>query len=175
MVKNITNSQWHLVVESSVAAVEDTIENRGLYRVFVSRLFWRGFGDYNTTIARLSPPSGLERGGWELLHVCGCEMGRDRAFPIVLPIAVGVLKRSRGWSRDSSIQSVDRATKNKLSLFNDEKWQNTRMRLAWSYSCAPLIEDWGCGTRELRERERVANRRWFIGTAWKVNLRRLGE
>ena len=49
-------------VESSIA-VEDAVENRVLYRVFVSRLFQRGFGHYSATIARLSPPSGLERGG----------------------------------------------------------------------------------------------------------------
>ena len=49
-------------VESSIA-VEDAIENRGLYCVFVSCLFSRSFGHYSTTIARLSPPSSLERGG----------------------------------------------------------------------------------------------------------------
>ena len=49
-------------VESSIA-VEDAVENCGLYRVFVSRLFLRGLGHYSATIARLSPLSGLERGG----------------------------------------------------------------------------------------------------------------
>ena len=49
-------------VESSIA-VEDAVENRGLYRVFVSRLFLRGFRHYSTTNAWLSPASGLERGG----------------------------------------------------------------------------------------------------------------
>ena len=43
-----------------VIAVEDAVENRGLYRVFVSRLLSRGFGHYSATIARLSPLSGLE-------------------------------------------------------------------------------------------------------------------
>ena len=33
---------------------------RGLYRVFVSHLFLKGFEHYSTTIARLSPSSGLE-------------------------------------------------------------------------------------------------------------------
>ena len=44
-------------------AVEDAVENRGLYRILVSRLFSRGLRHYSTTIARLSPPSGLERDG----------------------------------------------------------------------------------------------------------------
>ena len=48
-------------VESSIA-VEDVVENRGLYRVFVSRLFSSGLGHYSATIARLRPLSGLERG-----------------------------------------------------------------------------------------------------------------
>ena len=55
-------AQWPPAVESSIS-VEDAVENRGLYRVFVSRLLSRGFRHYSTTIARLSPPSGLERGG----------------------------------------------------------------------------------------------------------------
>ena len=43
--------------------------------------FKRGLRDYRTTIARLSPllVSGLGWGGWELLPVRGCEIGRDRA------------------------------------------------------------------------------------------------
>ena len=44
-------------------AVGDAVENRGLYRVFVSRLFSRGFGHYSAIFARLSPISSLERGG----------------------------------------------------------------------------------------------------------------
>ena len=55
-------SQWPPAVETSIA-VEDAVENRGLYRIFVSRLFLRGLGHYSATIARLSPLSGLERGG----------------------------------------------------------------------------------------------------------------
>ena len=53
---------WPPAVESSIV-VEDADENRGLYRVSVSRLLSKGFGRYSTTIARSSPPSGLERGG----------------------------------------------------------------------------------------------------------------
>ena len=49
-------------VESSIA-IEDAVENRGLYRVFVSRLFSRDLRNSSATIARLSPLSGLERGG----------------------------------------------------------------------------------------------------------------
>ena len=40
-------------VESSIA-VENAVENRGLYRVFVSRLFSKGFRHYSATIARLT-------------------------------------------------------------------------------------------------------------------------
>ena len=72
-------------------AVEDAVENRGLYRVFVSRLYYGGFGHYSATIARSSPPSGLERRGWGLPPVFGCKIGRDRGLPIALPIAKGVL------------------------------------------------------------------------------------
>ena len=50
------------VVESSIA-VEDAVENCGLYRVFVWRLFENGLRHYSTTIARLSFLGGLERGG----------------------------------------------------------------------------------------------------------------
>ena len=46
-------------IESSIA-VEDMVENGGLYRVFVSRLFKHGFRHYSTTIARLSFLGGLE-------------------------------------------------------------------------------------------------------------------
>ena len=60
-------SYWPPAVESSIA-VDDAVENRGLYRIlvsrlFVSRLFGRGLGHYSATIARLRPLSGLERGG----------------------------------------------------------------------------------------------------------------
>ena len=34
----LTQAQWPPAVETSIA-VEDAVENRGLYRVFVSRLF----------------------------------------------------------------------------------------------------------------------------------------
>ena len=51
---------WPPAVESSIA-VEDAVENHGLYRVLVSCIW--GFGHKSTTIARLSPLSGLERGG----------------------------------------------------------------------------------------------------------------
>ena len=47
--------------------------------------------NYSATIARLSPPSGLER--WQLrtlTTVFGCEIGRDRGLPIALPITDGV-------------------------------------------------------------------------------------
>ena len=40
----------------------------GLYRVFVSRLFYKGLRHYRATIARLSFLSGLEQGGRGLLH-----------------------------------------------------------------------------------------------------------
>ena len=83
-------SWWPPAFESSIA-VEDAVENRSLYRVLVSRLFQRGFRHYSITIARLSPLSGLERGGWGLLPVFGCEIGRDMGLPIALPIAAGVL------------------------------------------------------------------------------------
>ena len=66
----------------SSIAVEDAVENRGLYRVFVSRLFCRGFRHYSTTIARLSPPSGLERGSWGLPPVFGCEIGPPNRTPL---------------------------------------------------------------------------------------------
>ena len=62
----------------SVAILKSLVSGRR--GVFVSRLFSRGFGHYSATIARLNPLSGLERGGWELLPVRGCEIGRDRAF-----------------------------------------------------------------------------------------------
>ena len=54
--------EWPPAVETSIA-VEDAVENRGLYRVLVSRMFQRGLRHYSATIARLSPLSGLERGG----------------------------------------------------------------------------------------------------------------
>ena len=41
--------------------------------------FKEGFRHYSTTIAWLSFLGGLEWGGWELLPVCACEIGRDRA------------------------------------------------------------------------------------------------
>ena len=47
----------------SSIAVEHVVENRGLYRVFVWCLFPKGFRHHSPTIARLSPLSGLERGG----------------------------------------------------------------------------------------------------------------
>ena len=71
-VKQASPSYWPPAVDSSIA-VEDAVENRGLYRVFVSRLFQRGFRHHSTTIVRLSPPSGLERGGWGLPPLLGCE------------------------------------------------------------------------------------------------------
>ena len=37
--------------------VEGAVENRGLFHVFVLRLFYRGFRHYSATIARLSPDS----------------------------------------------------------------------------------------------------------------------
>ena len=50
------------------------------YVAFLFRTcFERGFRHYSTTVAWLSPLSGLERGGWEFLLACGCETGRDRA------------------------------------------------------------------------------------------------
>ena len=50
-------------VESSIA-VEEAVENRGLWRIFVSPWVLKGFPKhYSTTIARLGPPSGLEQGG----------------------------------------------------------------------------------------------------------------
>ena len=54
---------WPPTTESSFT-VEDAVENlnRGLYRVLVARLSYKGFRHSSTTIARLSP-SGLERGG----------------------------------------------------------------------------------------------------------------
>ena len=54
-------------------------ESRPLSR-FCFALTLKGFWHCSATIARLSPLSGLERGGWELLPVHGCEIGRDRAF-----------------------------------------------------------------------------------------------
>ena len=44
-------------------AVEDAVENCGLYRVFCFALVLRGLRHYSTTIARLSFLNGLERGG----------------------------------------------------------------------------------------------------------------
>ena len=58
-------------VESSIA-VEDAIENRGLYHVFCT--CFKEVLDTSTTIAQLSPLFGLGRGGSELLPVRGCEM-----------------------------------------------------------------------------------------------------
>ena len=59
---------------------------------FSLRACFKGVWD---TIAPLSrgwaPLSGLERGGWGLLPVRGCEIGRDRGLPIALPIAEGAL------------------------------------------------------------------------------------
>ena len=55
---------------------------------FSFRTCFKGVWD---TIAPLSrgwaPLSGLERGGWGLLPVRGCEIGRDRGLPIALVIA----------------------------------------------------------------------------------------
>ena len=71
--------------------------NRGRGRNWESRSLSRfcfalvGFRHYGTTIARLSPLSGLERGGWGLPPAFGCEIGRDRGLPIALPIAERVL------------------------------------------------------------------------------------
>ena len=49
--------------DSVQSQLRTAVENCGLYRVFVSRLFWRSSGHYSATIARLSAQSGLERGG----------------------------------------------------------------------------------------------------------------
>ena len=62
-------------VESSIA-VEDVVENRSLYRVFVSRLFQRGLRHYSTTIARLSTP---KRFRTRRLRTPTCVWTRDRA------------------------------------------------------------------------------------------------
>ena len=55
---------------------------------FLFRACFKGAWD---TIAPLSrgwaPLSGLERGGWGLPPARGCEIGRDRALPMALPIA----------------------------------------------------------------------------------------
>ena len=70
----------------------DAVENRGLYRVFVSQLFARGFRPYCTTIAWLSLLSGLGCGGLVILPDSegGCEIERD-SLPIALAIAEEVL------------------------------------------------------------------------------------
>ena len=65
-------------------------ESRSLSR-FCFALVLKGFGHYSATIARLRPLSGLERGGWGLPPVFGCEIGRDRGLPIALPVAEWVL------------------------------------------------------------------------------------
>ena len=54
--------EWPPALESSIA-VEDAVENSGLYRVFVLGSCSRGFRHYSATIAQSSPLSGLERGG----------------------------------------------------------------------------------------------------------------
>ena len=47
---------------------------------FLFRACFKGvWGHYSTTIARLNPESGLERGGRELPPVRGCEIARDSA------------------------------------------------------------------------------------------------
>ena len=56
-----TSGAVTFAVETSIA-VEGTVENHGLYRVFVSRLFLKAFGHYGTTIARLNFLGGLEQG-----------------------------------------------------------------------------------------------------------------
>ena len=48
---------------------------------FCFALVLKGFSHYSTTIVRLSPLSGLERGGWELLPVWGWEIGRNCPSP----------------------------------------------------------------------------------------------
>ena len=85
----LAEKQFPPAVESSIA-VEDGWESQPLSR-FVSCLFQEVFRPYSATIARLSPLSGLERGGWGLPPLFGCEIGRDRGLPIALPIAEGVL------------------------------------------------------------------------------------
>ena len=78
-------------VESS-SAVEDAVENRSLYRVFVSRLFSRGLGHSSATIARLSAPKRFRTRRLRTpTTVFGCEIGRDRGLPIALAIAEWVL------------------------------------------------------------------------------------
>ena len=66
---------WPTAVKSSIA-VEDAVENRGLYRVFVARLFLRGLRHYSATIAWLSPP---KRFRTRRLRTPTCAGMRDRA------------------------------------------------------------------------------------------------
>ena len=76
---------------------------------------FNGFRHYGTTIARLNSLDGLERGGRELLSVCGCdfgEIGPPNCTPYQRggPIAVEGVEQ-----RQYSIQPVEGATKTGLS------------------------------------------------------------
>ena len=81
---------------------------RGLYCILVSRLFSRGFGRYSATIARPSFLSGLDRGGWELLPVDGCEIGPPNCDPYCRGGSIAV---EGAKQRQYVIQLVEGATK----------------------------------------------------------------
>ena len=68
---------------------------------FCVALVLRGFRHYSATIARLSPLSGLEWGGPELLTVRGSEIGRDRASQLHSLSQRGSYSGQGVWSRDS--------------------------------------------------------------------------
>ena len=79
-----------------------TVQSRSRTRLRIAapvtllfRAVLKGFRHYSTTIAQLSFPDGLERGGWELLPVPGCQIGRDGASQSYS------LSWSSGWSRDN--------------------------------------------------------------------------
>ena len=78
--------QTHLLRSSLSGPLRLRVQSRSRMRLRIAVsiafffFYFKGVGHYSATIARLSRLSGLERGGWELLPVRGCEIGRDRAF-----------------------------------------------------------------------------------------------
>ena len=86
-------------VESSIA-VEEAVDYRGLYRIFVSCFFSKGPRRHSTIIVRLSLLSALGWGGGVILPV----WMRDRAkkgLAMALHMAEGALSWLRGYRRDS--------------------------------------------------------------------------
>ena len=61
--KHCVSQSWCPPCGRELNPADDVVENRGLYRVFVSRLCQKGFTHYSATIAQLNLLGGLERDG----------------------------------------------------------------------------------------------------------------